>query len=1075
MAFLNSWRLLALVLGAVSPAFSAETFSPEQISFFETKIRPVLAESCYECHGAKKAMNGLRLDSRAAILKGGDYGQVVQAGNPDASKLIHAIRHDRPQAAEPMPKGQPKLTDAQIGDFTEWVRQQLPWPPEAGPAAAALPSAKDHWAFKPVQRPPLPAVQSKDQVYQPMDAFVLHQLESNGLSLSPKVDRAARMRRLQIDLLGFPPSFEEVQAFTNDQEPNAYIRLVDRLLASPHFGERWARYWLDLSRYADTKGYVFQEERKYPFAYTYRDWVIRALNADMPYDEFIKHQLSADLINPAEQPENLAALGFLTLGRRFLNNEADIIDDRLDVIFRGLQGLTVACARCHDHKFDPIPTADYYSLYGVLASSTEPKDLPLIGELERTPEVIAYEKQLAEKVAKIDDYRKERFAAIFQPEMLEKYLLATVPVLDKPEKEIHNLARDRGLYGNILQRWITLVQKGPEAVFGVWKQLQLTPDGEFEAKAKALLEAPDAVQKFSPELLQAIKQSPPKSVAELAKVHAKVFAEASPLIATTKPAQEPIKQALSAPEGPMSVKPDELDRFFTKSEQNKFREIRKQIDNFKATNPAAPARAMAMVDKPQPVEPKVFIRGNPGRQGEKVPRQFLHVLSGPERKPFTQGSGRREMAEMIASKSNPLTARVFVNRVWGHLFGNPLVDTPSDYGVRTAAPVQAALLDHLASQFIDQDWSVKKLIREIALSATYQQQSLFRPEAAAKDPDNHLVWRMNRKRMDFEALRDSLLVVSGNADLTQFGKAVELFVPPFSKRRTLYGFIDRQNLPGTFRTFDFASPDSHAPQRFETTVPQQALYLLNSPFVQEQAAKLLAATSSISSPEEKVRTLIRQVLSRDATDSEIQRGVAFIQSPLGSPQTGRAWSYGYGGWDAATNRLQFTPFPHFESNRWSGSAKNPDPQLGYTQVAAKHGHPGANPQLAAIRQWHAAETKTIHVQGIVDLPSKDSRGIKAQIISSRTGIIQEWIVNPASKVPAEIPGLAVEAGETLSFVIDCHGDDTCDSYHWAPKIVDASSGNVIAHAEDEFSGPATPPWQALAQAILCANEFVFID
>ena len=389
---------------AAPPATGADVFTPEQIHDFESRVRPLLAENCYSCHGPQKQNNGLRLDSRAAIVRGSDYGPVAEAGNPAASKLIKAINHA--EGVEPMPKKASKFPPEAIAILTDWVQQGMPWPQEAAPAAATEDWRK-HWAFQPVVMPAIPTVQAADRVRQPLDAHVLARLAQDGLTLSPEADRATLARRAYLDLTGLPPTFEQVHAFVRDPSPDAWPRLVDGLLAAPSFGERWARRWMDIARYADTKGYVFQEERRYAYAYTYRDWLVRSFNEDLGYDQFLIRQIAADKAVDAEkQPQELAAMGFLTLGRRFLNAEPDIIDDRLDVVFRGTQGLTVTCARCHDHKFDPIPTADYYSLYGVFASSVEPKDLPMLGEPEDTPELRVYLAELVKNEEAIATFRK---------------------------------------------------------------------------------------------------------------------------------------------------------------------------------------------------------------------------------------------------------------------------------------------------------------------------------------------------------------------------------------------------------------------------------------------------------------------------------------------------------------------------------------------------------------------------------------------------------------------------------------------------------------------------------------------
>lgn len=709
----------------------ASTGQAALAEFFETKVRPVLAENCFSCHGAKKQQSGLRLDNKTDALKGSDEGPVIVPGAPDKSRLVNAI-HQNGEVKMP-PKG--KLPAQAIDDLTMWIKLGAVWPEIILPASKSErdDSWKKHWALQPVKSPATPDVKNHAWVEAPLDAFILARLEQKSLTPNPRADRRTLLRRLKYDLLGLPPTADEVAAFEADQAPDAYAKIVDRFLASPHYGERWARHWLDVARYADTKGYVFNEERRYAYAYAYRDYVIKAFNDDVPYDQFIVQQLAADrLVAKGEAaPSSQAAMGYLTLGRRFLNNMGDIIDDRIDVVSRGLLGLTVGCARCHDHKFDPIPIKDYYSLYGVFASSVEPKDLPLIAEPERTPEYVAFEKKVSELEAEVTKYR---------------------------EANSQELAA-----GN----------------------------RKFRDGLKAL--------------------------------------------------------------------------------QNK-------VDAFKASSPAAPPRAMILQDKPQPVTPRVLLRGNVNNPGPEVPRQFLAMLSGAGRQPFKEGSGRLELAQAIADKSNPLTARVFVNRVWLHLFGQGLVTSPSDFGIRTDPPSHPELLDYLAARFMDEGWSVKKVLREIVLSRTYQNSSAPNSAAAEVDPDNRLLARMNRKRFDFESLRDALLACSGNFDSKMYGAPVDITKSPFAGRRTLYGFIDRQNLPGLFRTFDFASPDATNPYRFQTTVPQQALFLLNSPFVQEQARALVKRdeVAGAADTTAKIQALYRLVYGRGADADEVRLGERYL-------------------------------------------------------------------------------------------------------------------------------------------------------------------------------------------------------
>ena len=927
---------------ALAPLAMAD-FLPEQLHAFESQVRPLLAEHCYSCHGPQKQNNGLRLDSRAAVLRGSDYGPVAEAGKPEQSKLIKAINHA--EGVEAMPKKAGKLPPEAITVLTNWVQNGMPWPEEAAPAAATEDWRK-HWAFQPVTLPSIPAVQAADRVRQPLDAHVLARLEKEGLTLSPEAGRATLARRAYLDLIGLPPTYEQVQAFVSDPAPDAWPRLLDGLLASPHFGERWARRWMDIARYADTKGYVFQEERRYAYAYTYRDWLVTAFNNDLPYDRFLVLQLAADkAVDWEKHPQDLAAMGFLTLGRRFLNAEPDIIDDRLDTVFRGTQGLTVSCARCHDHKFDPIPTADYYSLYGVFASSTEPRDLPQIGKPDDTPALRAFQQALTEK---------ERTAAEFR-------------------------------------------------------------------------------RRFGPESNKPL-----------------------PYLKLAGPSREKMP--------------------FNRKHRDRHRELVADVEKFKATNPAAPPRAMVMVDKPQPVEPVIFLRGNKDRPGPQVPRRFLKALApGEDRAAFTNGSGRLEMAQAIASPQNPLTARVWVNRVWTYLVGTALVETASDFGVRTPLPTNPELLDHLAAQFMTDGWSNKKLIRSILLSSTWQQSSLTNPGAAAKDPENRLTWRQNRRRLDFESLRDSLLAVSGNLDKTLGGRGQEMVIAAGPSRRTLYGLVDRQNLPGLFRTFDFASPDATAPKRFETTVPQQSLYMMNSPFVIAQAESLAARPPGQASAE-TVRRLYQIVLSRDPEEDEVQLALACLQDLAAAPrQTGTAWQNGWGSFDSASLTGSFTPFADYRENRWAPSATVPDPQLGYIYLTKDGGHPGSHAGQSAIRRWIASATGTVNITGTVTLPSDQSTGVTAFIFHNRHGLLGTWPVPPAGKAEATLTDLDLQPGDTLDFILDCQGSPNSDSFSWSPVMRDSVSNLVLAEAAKDFGGPGASALAAYAQVLLCSNEFLFLD
>lgn len=860
------------VLVCAVPVITAEPKpDPASIELFEKHVRPVFAEHCYACHGEKKQSVGLRLDTKAGFLKGTEGGPIVVPGSPDKSALIRAIRHEGDIKMPPKSKLSPQAIEA----MTAWVKAGAIYPEDA--TSVADPT-KTHWAFQPLRerKPPV----TKSTADHPIDRFVSAGLEQKGFHLAAPADRRTLIRRVTYDLTGLFPSPEEVEAFEKDITPTAYASLVNRLLDSPHYGEQQARHWMDLARYADTKGYVFTEDRNYPFAYTYRDWLIRSFNQDLPYDRFIKYQLAADRLVKDDRA-NLAAMGFLTVGRRFLNNQQDIIDDRIDVTFRTFQGLTVTCARCHDHKYDPIPIKDYYSLYGVFASSEEPKDLPLIENPKNTPEVQAFEAEL-KKRNEVVQAAAEKLKAEYQSKLrtasaIADYLSAAREARGTERFQLASLADRRKLIAAMIGNWKTFLDGKAkiDPVFAAYRALAPIPDAEFAAKAADVVAA---VKDGHPRIAEALKKAKPATFNDACKVYGEVLGS---------PGDDKALAALFGPLGPFDWNEQSFERIINRKERDDLRAQKKNVDEFRAKSPVAPARAMVMTEG-RPTQPVVFLRGNPNNRGPQVPRQFPELLAGPDRKPFADGSGRLEMAKMIADAKNPLTARVMVNRVWGHLFGQALVRTPSDFGIRSDPPTYPELLDWLASRFIESGWSVKELHRLIVMSATYQQSSATPENLAKLDPENRLLGRMSRKRVTFEGLRDNLLDVGGRLDRAVGGRSVDLFKAPFATRRAVYGFIDRQNLPGTFRSFDFALPDTHAPQRFTTTVPQQALFLMNAPFVVEQAKAVLARAPE-GDPAKRVAELYRIVYARKPTADEAASAVEFVNAPADMTSKLNAW------------------------------------------------------------------------------------------------------------------------------------------------------------------------------------------
>jgi len=732
----------AFFLSAV--AALAQAPSPAGTEFFESKIRPIFVNNCYKCHSsqAAKLKGGLSLEYHESILRGGDSGPAIVPGDPEKSLLIKAVRYGDPDLQ--MPPKNNKLPDSQIADLVAWVKMGAPDPRSAGKNMASASWTKErrqHWAFQPIKNVAVPEVSDTNWVANPVDAFVLATLEKNDMKPNPPADRRTLIRRATYDLTGLPPTPEEVQNFVEDKSPDAYEKLIDRLLASPQYGERWGRIWLDTARYADTKGDIpaNKEEPLYPYAWTYRDYVVRSFNQDKPYNQFVLEQLAADRLQGGD-PNTLAALGFITLGPRFNDNKNDIINDRIDVVCKGFLGLTVTCARCHDHKFDPIPQKDYYSLRGIFDSCTEPTEEPLLGAVKQTEEYREFSKKISDM------------------------------------------------------------------------EMKLTTD-QFELKE---------AQKMK-------MRKDPKN----------------------------------------------------KDVQRDANQIRRQIAQLEMNDPGSPPCATAIYDNTKPHDSPVFLRGEAENRGDVVPRQFLEILSPRGRKPFHVGSGRLELAYSIANPANPLTARVLVNRVWLHHFGQGFVSTPDDFGNQSDPPTHPELLDYLAAHFMQEGWSIKKLHRLIMLSNTYQESSATNPRYAQSDPQNHLLWRANIRRLDFEEIRDSVLALGAQLDLTMGGAPVRLDFGEggFSHRRTIYGMVDRRNLPEVYGQFDFANPDITTGKRYETTVPQQALFMMNNPLVVELARRLVNRTAfkDLSGMDTRIRFLYERIYQREPTDVEIKLGEDYVE------------------------------------------------------------------------------------------------------------------------------------------------------------------------------------------------------
>jgi hypothetical protein len=915
---LRHLRLAILLVAALAiwlrPSPAEEQPTPEQTEFFEAKIRPVLAKHCYECHSAdaKKVEGGLRLDTRDAMQKGGENGAIFKAGDPSHSRLISALKWEE---LEMPPAG--KLPPAVIADFERWISLGAPDPRVAGAAvpkeakAIDFAKAREHWSYRPLVAPPLPAVKSATWAKSPLDAFVLAKLEASGLAPSPAADKRTLLRRLHFDLVGLPPSYEDSQFFESDQAPDAFERQADRLLASPRYGERWGRHWLDVARYADTKDGVlmYGDDRIRPYAYTYRDYVIRAFNEDLPLDDFLADQLAADVNAPKDQPWRLAAMGYLTLGRMFDSNLHDVYDDRIDTVTRGMMGLTVACARCHDHKYDAISQADYYALYGVFASSEEPLELPLTAKPEETPGYADFEAKAGPIRKKLADHIDSQYSMLLETarQRIGDYLVRIATQKPDPlESAIFYLSLSPDdLRPQIVHRWRKLVaRRGTSAdpVFGPWSELmaiEAESEDAFAAKAAEMVARWQLVDsgleagKLNPQIKEMLAKASLRSKEHVARAYGdllKQTCEASKTTGTASgalnDAQKQLLDVITGPENPISFPKNHAYLYMARVERGTVHSLQGELDKLAVSTPGAPPRAMTLVDQEKLHDPRIFIRGNPNQPGEPVSRRFLQLFGGSSDQPFTSGGGRLDLAKAIVAESNPLTPRVLANRIWMHHWGEPLVSSPSDFGTRSTPPAEPELLDWLAIE-LSADWSLKRLHRRIVSSATWQQSSADRPAARQIDPDNRLLWRAQRRRLDLEAMRDGLLAMSGRLTTLMYGRPVNAAADPKNARRTVYGLVDRQDVPGVYRAFDFASPDQTAERRPNTTTPQQALFAMNSPFVAQQARDLVSRPeiAACQSDQDRIKTLYELILLREPAASEYSGLESLLEAAASEPVT----------------------------------------------------------------------------------------------------------------------------------------------------------------------------------------------
>lgn len=766
-----------LTLNAV--AFGADSPAADGIRFFETDVRPLLSKHCYKCHGEKQQESSLRLDTFTGLMAGGDAGPSIVVGQPDASLLIHAARYTDENLQMPPDY---RLSKQDVASLERWIKLGAPHPDASGGLPGAHPridlkAARQFWSFQPPTRHSPPASDNREWARKPMDKFVQAKLDEHGLKPAPQADRLTLIRRATLALIGLPPTPAAVDQFIADDRPDALSCLTDRLLASPHYGERWGRHWLDIARYADSNG--LDENIHHGNAWRYRDYVVTAFNSDKSFAQFVREQIAGDLLetNAVDQRhERLIATGFLSIGPKVLAEvdetkmEMDIIDEQVDTVGRAFMGMTIGCARCHDHKFDPISAKDYYALAGILKST----------------------------------------------KVMEHYTK--------------------------IARW--------------WENPIPTAADELRQKEyDAQLAAAE----------EAVKQR-------------QAQAEAN------------VRQSLRAG----SSDPVDVKKHFDQKTTDELKQLADRLAALKQKPPVMPT-AMGVRER-EPFDLKVHIRGSHLSLGEQVARGFPTLFVSNQAQPTGNQSGRRQLADWLVSDDHPLTARVITNRVWRWHFGEGLVSTPDNFGNLGSRPVNQPLLDDLAVQLREHNWSLKWLHREIVGSSTWQMDSRIdsnSPDLAVAqriDPENRFLWRANLRRLEAECVRDSILATSGQLDLMMGGTLITIDNRKFffdhtsrdltdysSTRRSLYLPVVRNHLCEIFSLFDYTDAGSVTGDRTSSTVAPQALFMMNSRFVLDAARRIAeSANSTGSENESRIRFLYRTILTRQPTAAELSQATEFV-------------------------------------------------------------------------------------------------------------------------------------------------------------------------------------------------------
>jgi hypothetical protein len=912
-----------------------------KIEFFEERIRPVLAQNCYECHStkAKKLKAGLYLDRKAGWMQGGENGPVVIPGKPAESILLTAIRYKDNDLRMPPNKKLPKQV---VADFEKWIAMGAPDPRDApmevvtetsGPQGKSLEEGRKFWAFLPLVAPQPPTVKDEAWAADELDRYVLAKLEKKNLKPVAVADKASLLRRAYFDLTGLPPTPEQIDDFQADDAPEAFAKVVDELLASPRFGERWGRHWLDVARYADTTG--GGRNNPFPNAPRYREYVIESYNEDKPFDQFAKEQIAGDLLHSStdwEYNENLTGTGFLALGPHNyeLQDKAllrmEIVDEQLSSVGRAFLGVTMGCARCHDHPFDPIPTAEYYSLAGIFRStnSSVPGNVAKFIERKLRDEYAEVrkkhsetqkelEKELKQAESKLKSLGGKSGSSKRTGKSLDPKKLEGIVVDDDAAKIVGEWISSTSVAGYVGTRYIhdAAIGKGKKSVtFPV----MIPKSGKYEVQlsytmgTNRAMKTPVTVMHDVGEEKVLVDQTkrPPilGSFISLGTFHfeegkwdvVKITTGATSQVVIVDsirllPKNEQVTPALVGKEKPNPAK-DELEKkkALTKAQKKEMEELvgvlQRKMKEHKKDAPPKVGQVMSVREHEEAGDWHIHRRGGIRNLGPFVKRGFLAVATPEDQSPKPEipkgSSGRLQLADWVASSRNPLTARVYANRVWRHLFGRGIVASPDNFGEMGRRPTHPKLLDHLALSFMENGWSTKKLIRKVMLSKTYRMSSMGTQGAIEADPENDLFSRQNRRRLEVEAIRDAMLVASGR--LVSFGEEI-------NKKRSMFEKLDRNKIPEMFNVFDYPNPSLVSGNRNASTVPTQALFMMNSGFVLNEAKAAAVKILEMEGLDDQQRLVFayKTTLGRIPSDGEKSLALAYLKKHGGSTDQQDAW------------------------------------------------------------------------------------------------------------------------------------------------------------------------------------------